>query len=264
MTTEEEPAVQTLHTTPRRWSIANAWQCRAALRLAGSRLGVVSAATLLLVSSIVGARAARLERLNSGRDDLAVFVIDGAFVGGETLTLQREISKLPANLPVAVVLNSPGGSLYEGLQLGEFFYRAKIATFVLGYGGGCFSACSLAFLGGRDVSTGGPSRTKMTGGRLGFHQFSTVRSDADKAKTFRKEDIDAEAKRVRAIAVVIIRYLVEIKEDMAKLHLMLKAPHDRVNIVSNEEALSLGIHVMGENAGEVIESAAIRARMGRQ
>jgi hypothetical protein len=75
---------------------------------------------------------------------------------------------------VSVRLNSPGGSLTEGIRLGETIRELKFDTEVGGsepdeYGhwkrvpGYCASAAAFAFLGGlsRDVS----------GGELGVHQF---------------------------------------------------------------------------------------------
>jgi hypothetical protein len=164
---------------------------------------------------------------------------------------------------VSVILHSPGGSLREGLELGEFFYKARISTFVMGYGGLCASACSLAFLGGRDAKTGKPSRVKMNGGRLGFHQFNVSRSEADKAKVYSKADMEATLKGTRSVTFAIMTYLTRIQEDMAKLHLMLKAPSDDMNFISSAEALALGINVMGEDADEFIQASAIQARIKR-
>jgi hypothetical protein len=223
----------------------------------------VIAASVLAAFAAAESKAATIERLDVGRKDAAIFIIDGNFSGGETIELQRQIAKLPTNMPVSVILNSPGGSLSEGLQLGEFFYKARISTFVLGYGGGCHSACSLAFLGGRDAKTGKPSRVKMDGGQLGFHQFVAVRSDAEKAKTYTKTDMDNEIKRTRTVAFLIIKYLNSINEDMSKLHLMLKAPNSTINIVSTAESLALGINIMREDSDEFIESAGIQARVKR-
>ena len=95
------------------------------------------------------ARAANVVEVNAGRPDLTVFLLEGPIQGGETLALEALVGKLPPNKSAAIILNSPGGSLLEGMKLGGFFYRARIATFVLGYGGGCHSACAIAFLGGR-------------------------------------------------------------------------------------------------------------------
>jgi hypothetical protein len=206
------------------------------------------------------ARAASVTEVNSGRPDLTVFLVEGAIQSGETLALQGSVGKLPASKSVAVILNSPGGNLDEGMKLGRFFYRARIATFVLGYGGGCYSACAIAFLGGRGHD-GRPSRTKMTGGNLGFHQFRRNRSAAESANKYTKADMERELFTTRAVALSIIRYLSDIGEDMSFLHLMLKAPAAEVTFLGNEDAVTYGIHVMDERNDQVIDATSIRARI---
>jgi hypothetical protein len=104
-----------------------------------------------------------------------------------------------------IVLNSGGGSLVAGLELGEAIHRHKFSTRVgqtIAFDplaqqiirGGCYSACAYAFLGGRLRSA--------TAGELGFHQFQTPAGfpDADEGSTqrvmglliayFRKMSID--------------------------------------------------------------------------
>jgi hypothetical protein len=206
------------------------------------------------------ARAANVAEVNSGRPDLTVFLIAGAIQGGETLALEGLVGKLPPSKSVAVILNSPGGNLEEGMKLGKFFHRARIATFVLGYGGGCYSACAMAFLGGRGHD-GRPSRTKMTGGNLGFHQFRRNRIAAEPAKKYTKADMEHELFTTRATALSIIQYLSDISEQMSFLHLMLKAPAAQVTLLSNEDAVTFGIHVMDERTDQVIDSTSIRARI---
>ncbi len=206
------------------------------------------------------ARAANVTELNAGRPDLSVFLLDGPISGGETLALEGLIAKLPPNKSLAVILNSTGGSLDEGMKLGRFFNRLRIATFVLGYGGGCYSACATAFLGGRDRE-GRPSRTKMTGGNLGFHQFRRNRTAEQSTKKYTKEDMEKEVSTTRAIALNIIQYLADIGEDMSFLHLMLKAPAADVTLLSNEEAVIYGINVMDERNDQVINATNLRARV---
>lgn len=223
---------------------------------------LLAAVSLLLALAVARpATAAEIERLEAGRSDVAIFVINGQFFGDETISLQREVSLLPSNMPVAVVLQSPGGKLQEGIKLGTFFHQAKIPTFVMGFGGGCFSACSLAFLGGRDRATGKPSRFKMATGRLGFHQFHRTPSEEDLKKVYKKADMDAHIQSARLSTFDIIKYLKDIGEDMSKLHLMLVAPAEGMRLVSNEEAVALGIHVMGEDAGDFIEASRILERV---
>lgn len=207
------------------------------------------------------AGAATVERLETGRSDLAIFLLNGLITGGETIALQRQISRLPSSLPVAVILNSPGGNLAEGVTLGRFFYAAKIPTFVRGYGGICYSACSLAFLGGRDRLTGKPARFKMSGGNLGFHQFSVTRTEENKAKIYKKADVDNQIKWARSVTFALINYLISIHEDMSKLHLMLQSPADKITLVSNEQAIALGIHVMLDDGDDFIAATAIQERV---
>jgi hypothetical protein len=220
----------------------------AALAIGAMALGALSGS----------AAAGNVSEVNAGRSDLAVFLIEGPMLGGETLALESFVGRLPPNRSVAVILNSPGGDLGEGLKLGRFFHRARISTFVLGYGGGCYSACAIAFLGGRDRD-GRPSRIKMTGGILGFHQFRRTR-DAKGDQKFTKADIEQEVMSTRRTALAIIEYLSDIGEDMSFLHLMLKAPSADVNLLSNEDAVTLGIHVMDQRSEQVIDSTNLRAR----
>ena len=225
-------------------------------RVRGAAVAIVAIALGVMSGR---ASAANVTEVNAGRSDLSVFLLEGPIVGGETLTLESFVGKLPPNRAVAVILNSPGGNLDEGLKLGRFLHRARISTFVLGYGGGCYSACAIAFLGGRDHD-GRPSRVKMTGGALGFHQFRRERDPAKADQKFTKADIEQEVMMTRRTAFAIIEYLTDIDEDMSFLHLMLKAPTANVNLLSNEEAVTYGIHVMDQKSDQVIDSANIRAR----
>jgi hypothetical protein len=100
----------------------------------------------------------------------------------------------------------------------------------------------------------------MTGGALGFHQFRRERDPAKADQKFTKADIEQEVMMTRRTAFAIIEYLTDIDEDMSFLHLMLKAPTANVNLLSNEEAVTYGIHVMDQKSDQVIDSANIRAR----
>jgi hypothetical protein len=235
------------------------------MRATGNRKSarnVLFAAALSAVLGLSGdpAQAASVTSVPSGRSDLAVILIDGMLQGGETLSLQALVGGLPASTSVAVILNSPGGTIGEGFKLGRFFHQARIPTFALGYGGICMSACAIAFLGGRDRA-GRPSRTKMYGSKLGFHQFNFQRDPAEAAKKFSKSDIEREVLETRALAFEIIKYLSDIGEGMVFLHLMLKAPTAEITLVGNEEAVTYGINVMDERSERIIDSAGIKARV---
>jgi hypothetical protein len=58
----------------------------------------------------------------------------------------------------------------------------------------------------------------------------------------------------------IIGYLHAIHEDLAFLPLMLRAPHEAITLVSDDEALMKGIHVMEQKTQRIIDPSNIVKR----
>ncbi len=87
------------------------------------------------------------------------------------------------------ILNSPGGSLYGGMELGKVIRKYGLRTDVgqpkneppqiLSYeAGGCYSACTLAY-------TGGEFRYLTSGSHFGIHRFAftqTQKNESDVAQ----------------------------------------------------------------------------------
>jgi len=205
------------------------------------------------------ASAASLNRVETGRPAVVSYLLQGQLVAGDAQRMRAAVSKLPAGTTVAVILDSPGGNLGEGLMLGAYFHQAKIATIVKGGGGICYSACALAFLGGRDSRTGEPMRMKMSGGKLGFHQFS--RQNFDPLKIYTKVDYDEQVAQSQEVTRDIVRYLKLIGEDLSKLQLMLRASSDDMNVISNEECMRRGIGVLDEESGRLLDPRSQRQRV---
>ena len=218
---------------------------------------LAAAAALALPCLMASAQAANVGRMDIGSPNTTAFLLGGQLVGGELLALQAEVAKLPPERRVAVILDSPGGLVTEGLKLGRFFHDAKIATFVFTGGFGCHSACALAFLGGRDAATGKRLRVMMSGARLGFHQFG---AKFDPAKTYTKKDMSAVVEDTHRLMDSIIGYLHAIGEDLAFLPLMLQAPHEAITLVNDDEALMKGIHVMEQKTQRIIDPGNIVKR----
>jgi hypothetical protein len=213
------------------------------------------------LGSAAPAAAAEITRTDlgmSGLPDTVAFLYKGPVAGGDLLNLQSQISALPANTAVAIVLESPGGSLGEGIALGQFFHRAKIISVVGRVGGGCHSACSIAFLGGRNGRTGKPMRIKSSTGQLGFHQFS-LRFDPNKKYT--KKDRDDMVLAVQDITFALVDYFKSIDEDLTFLPFMLRAPTEQIRLLSNEDAIASGIHVYNEQTKLLIDPSQIRQRV---
>lgn len=203
--------------------------------------------------------AATITPVPNARPGTATLVLHGAIAAGDTRRMIDALEKIPAGTSVSVIMESPGGVLSEGLMLGALFHDRKVATVVRGGGAICYSACALAFLGGRDFRTEKPFRVKMSGGKLGFHQFS--RRNFDPLKIYTKADYDSEVAMAQEITRDVVRYLKYIGEDLSKLQLMLRAPADGMNIVGNDECLERGFHVLDETTGKLIEPGKHRQRL---
>jgi hypothetical protein len=111
-------------------------------------------------------------------DDGRSITIDGNIESGISRSLRKVLRQ---NEHVSkVILNSPGGNIYEGRGLASILSEYGIATHVRE---SCASACVIAFIGGQP-------RTASEQASFGFHQY---RIDAD--YTIIASDVAAEQKR---------------------------------------------------------------------
>ena len=117
-----------------------------------------------------------------------------------------------------VVINSPGGSLVGGMELGHVFRKHGILTDVGRHGGGdhldvqkgvCFSACTLAYLGG-------VFRYLHDGSRYGVHRFSS------------SEPNDADVDIAQMASATIISYLREMEIDPSLFNLSTVAGKEEI------------------------------------
>ncbi|RUU99565.1 hypothetical protein EOB36_20020 [Mesorhizobium sp. M6A.T.Cr.TU.017.01.1.1] len=77
-----------------------------------------------------------------------------------------------------VCLDSPGGSLSEGVKFANHFYKEGVGT-VVDDGQGCYSACAIMFMMGtaQGSEVAFANRKLHVGGKLGFHRpFLTIPS----------------------------------------------------------------------------------------
>lgn len=214
-----------------------------------ARLAAGGLACVLLGQA--SASAATLTKVENGRPGTATFLLQGPIVAGDHERMEKAIARLPSGTRASVMLESPGGLVTEGLMLGELFHRYGVATIVKGNGAICYSACALAFLGGRDPATNRPMRIKMSGGQLGFHQF---RRSFDPLKVYTRADYETEVAAAQEVTGKIVTYLKRIGEGLSKLQLMLRAPSQSMNVISNAECLERGIDILDEATGKLIEA----------
>jgi len=154
--------------------------------LAVQLLGVLSMGATLVYSLdvIQGVANARQELTDDSRGpELAGYILS-IDTSGTQLRLSGNIdfgiTSAVASLLAAqpglrsVVLDSPGGQIYEGRGLAKLFIKKQLDTYVYSE---CSSACATAFIGGM-VRYLGPE------GKLGFHQYRVDHSQYKKAVQF--------------------------------------------------------------------------------
>jgi ATP-dependent protease ClpP protease subunit len=128
---------------------------------------------------------------------------------------------------IAVWLNSPGGNLFAGMQLGRIIRRYGAWTHIIDsrtfLPGECYSACALAFLGG-------VHRFNTNGARYGVHRASL----AGGATT-------GERDLARDLSVAVGSYIREMAIDARLLDLWEKAAPDEMYVLSPREAGDLGV-----------------------
>ena len=225
-------------------------RARTAIRGWGRRLAELAAAAVLALAVLASpADAGIVTRLESGVPGTALLMMAGDFVGGETARLKAEVSRLVPGQKVVLILESGGGLVDAGLELGRYIHANRLATVVVAGGKGCHSACALAFQAGRDHRTGEPLRLMVSGAKLGFHQIS---AKFDPQRSYSGADMAVAFEKSQQGIAAIEAYFREIGANLEFLTLLLKAPSASIALVNEFDALRLGIHVMDQSTQRLL------------
>jgi len=164
--------------------------------------------------------------------DTALVHLDGRIDPGAPERLSRALEGVTGK--IAVWLNSPGGNLFAGMQLGRIVRTHGASTYIIDHRtllpGECYSACSLTFLGG-------VYRFNDNGGRYGVHRASLGPAAGD---VDRGQDLSA----------AVGGYIREMGVDARLLDLWMKARPDEMYVLSRREAEDLGVVNNGRNPPE--------------
>ena len=203
-------------------------------------LSRISLIVLTWVALAAPARSATVTTVDTGNSNVATLAFSGRIIRGDLGRLQEQAARLPEGLRIVLLLDSPGGSINEGIALGRFIHAARMTTVAI-QGPGCHSACTFLFLAGRDYQTDRPSRIMMQGARIGFHQgrFQHILE-----KDYTAEDVSSAAGQAQGWIAQINAYFNEIKADHEFLTLVLSSPTRRLTYLNVIDALRLGIYVM--------------------
>jgi hypothetical protein len=223
---------------------------------AGAALGGLAA--MLLAAGGTGAGAMTIKKAEGGEPGVEAILLEGKIEDGDALALQGYIAKLPVGAKIVAHLSSKGGSVAEAIATGRVIFKNKIRT-VIPSKTFCTSACVTVFLGGRDWETGRPWQLKYSTARLGVHSFKIDYQD----KQYTGADMSRAVANTLKTVLSYTEYWDEIGADYEFLYLKWSASSKEMTFISNERLLELGIHVLDERSGEIIDPKAVKERLRR-
>jgi hypothetical protein len=155
--------------------------------------------------------------------DTALVYLDGRIDADAPDRLSRALEGIKGQ--TAIWLNSGGGNLFAGMQLGRVIRQHGASTYMIDsrtlLPGECYSACSLAFLGG-------VYRFGDNGARYGVHRASLGPAG---------QGVD----RAQDLSVAVGGYIREMGVDVRLLDLWTRAQPDEMYVLSQKEAEDLGV-----------------------
>jgi hypothetical protein len=225
-------------------------------KAAVAALGTLAAA--LLAAGGTAAGAMTIKKVEGGEPGVETVLLEGKVESGDALALQGYIAKLPVGAKIVVQLNSMGGSVSEAIATGRVIFKNKIRT-VIPSKASCTSACVTIFLGGRDWETGRPWQLKYSTARVGVHSFRIEYQD----KPYTGADMNRAVANTLKAVLSYTEYWDEIGADYEFLYLKWSVSSKEMIYIPSERLLELGIHVLDERSGEIIDPKAVKERLGR-
>jgi hypothetical protein len=203
----------------------------------------------------------KISRLNIGLPNTIVLKLTGSYSGDEILRVKSAIAELPPATRVIAALDSGGGLVGQGIELGKFFYASRIPTLVMA-GDECASACTHAFFGGRDPLTNRPLRILANGGKLGFHNF---KSNGIEDRPYTAKEMQNMSRATQQLVAEELKYYQEIEAPIeAILLLHNKAKSDDMLWLDASDSLSFGVTVLNRDLGRLITPDSLDERRRRK
>jgi hypothetical protein len=230
--------------------------CRAAAAHSAANLrACLFASGLALAAMTTPAVAIELSIVEQGDSASTIILLTGKVDAGDGLKMRGFVNGLPSSKPILAQLAFGGGSFSEAMSIGRFFHQSRIRTVVPSKRARCISPCPLVLVAGRDPDTDRPSSMKYSSAVLGFSSIVLNYPE----KEYRLKDLNTAVAGTQRNILQIADYLHEIEANINILryfHSVLK--QGDVKYISNEEALDLGIAVLIEETGQVIQPSSPR------
>jgi hypothetical protein len=162
--------------------------------------------------------------------DATLVYLDGQIDPDAPARLSRALEGVDGR--ILAWLNSSGGNLFAGMQLGRVLRARGAWTYIINsrtlLPGECYSACGLAFLGG-------VRRFSDDGARYGVHRASLEAGPTGGARDLAPD-----------LSAAIGSYIREMGVDARLLDLWKKAGPDEMYLLSRQEAEALRVVNRGE------------------
>lgn len=195
-----------------------------------SRLfGICSLSVAVMAQSWASPMTITVESQSMAGDIYSSVYVDGDFDESSPKSLSIELAKLQKQGNVInVILNSRGGNLFSGMEVGRIIRKHGASTHIgvhnkLGKGGGCYSACSLAYLGGFFRHMGKEDQ-------YGVHRFSSSVGPSS-------NDLDIG----QVLSAAITSYIADMDVDTRLFDLMTKVGSDKIYVLSTQEIIDLRV-----------------------
>jgi hypothetical protein len=223
-----------------------------------STAAALALSTALFLSGWTPTGAMTIKKMAGGEADVETILLDGRIEEGDALALQGYIAKLPVGQKIVAHLNSTGGLVQEAIATGRVIHKNKIRT-VVPSKASCLSACVVVFVGGRDWATGQPWQLKHSTARLGVHPFKRDYP----IKEYTAADMSRAVAATLKTVLSYTEYWDEVGADYEFLYLQWSTSTKDVLHIPNERLLDLGIKVLDERSGEIIDAKAVKDRIVR-
>ena len=166
------------------------------------------------------------EDVFKGVMDFRFIYVDGPFSSGTAKEFVSFVQSKHITAGAVVLFNSPGGLVSEALDLGRAIRASGLDTTVgvEGGSGECYSACTLAFLGG-------VNRTIPDEAVFGVHRFS---SDAALSS---KEALDVGQTQMSEIA----EYAAYMGVSPKFVNEMVRSSSSSINVLTQDQLIALGV-----------------------
>lgn len=224
---------------------------RSTIRAGKYRVRVLTCALAVAISamSAANARAVDIKVVDDSDGKTVTILLTGQIVSGDALRVRSFIGGVAASKSIIVQLGFSGGLRTDAMSIGRFLNQSRIRTNIPTKVR-CTSPCPLVLVGGRDPVTGKPSYIKYSSAGLGFTSVNPNFQDKD----YTAADLDAAIANTQRDILQIADYLRDVGADMNMLRYYQSVlKQHETQYITNEQALDLGIAVMFEETGQVIE-----------